>query len=387
MVPHYIKVAPLAICIAAGSVSAQQTDTDAERIDKLEQRVNSLQQQATSSAADRVRLNGFFSTGYARADNDAGFAGINEESEVADLSLMALQGTFSINDDTKAVMQLISRGSEDWETELEWAYLSHQLTSNLQIRAGKMRLPLFIYSDSLEVGYAQPWARPPEAVYGPLTVNNYVGADATYTYSLGGSAITTQLFSGFTDDTSADTGASVEFRNTVGLNAEWTDYVWKARAVVTTTEASINSQTAGQLADGDRGNFYGLGFGYDNGTWQVISEVTRIEVDGPFTDTDSAYVTVARRINSLTPYVSVGRVESKDDDERAGSPLAFPLNAQRDEYSVGMRWDVLSGVAVKFDWTYATGFENDASGMNAAGIATDDLDSTNVYTVKIDSAF
>ncbi|MDG5501471.1 hypothetical protein [Marinobacter sp. BGYM27] len=383
MVPHYIKVAPLALCIAASSVSAQETD--AERIDKLEQRVNSLQQQATSSAADRVRLNGFFSTGYARADNDAGFADITEESEVADLSLMALQGTFSINDDTKAVMQLVSRGVQDWDTELEWAYLSHQLTNDLQIRAGKMRLPFFMYSDSLEVGYAQPWARPPQAVYGPVTVNNYVGADATYTYSLGGSAITTQLFSGFTDDPETTSGADVEFRNTVGLNAEWTDYVWKARAVVATAETNISAPGLGQLADGDRGNFYGLGFGYDDGTWQVISEITRIDVDGAFTDTDSAYLTVARRINSLTPYVSVGWIESKDDDERSG--LRTALNTNRDEYSLGMRWDVLSGVAVKFDWTYVTGFENDPGGLNAAGIIGDDLDSTNVYTVKIDSAF
>ncbi|WP_148864527.1 hypothetical protein [Marinobacter fonticola] len=392
MTRTYFKLAPLALCISAAPALAQ---SDAERLDQLEQQVSSLQQQLTSAAADRVRLNGFFSTGYATASNDAGFAGINDESEVQDLSLMALQGTFSLSDDTQAIMQLVSRGEEDWDTELEWAYLSHQATNSLQLRAGKMRLPFFMYSDSLELGYAQPWARPPQAVYGPVTVTSYVGADATYTFNLSGSSINTQLFSGFTDESSATSGNEVEFRNTVGINTEWTDYVWKVRAVAATAEVSVDSRLLGQLfgqnsftlADGERGNFYGLGFGYDNGTWQVVSEVTRIDVDGPFYDTDSAYLTVGRRFDNVMPYATIGWLESKDDDERAG-PLSSVLDRSRDEYSLGVRWDVLSGVAVKFDYTHARGFGDEpGSNMNAGSIFAENIDSTNVYTVKIDSAF
>lgn len=391
MTRKILKIAPLALGIAAAPALAQ---TDAERLDQLEQHVSSLQQQLTSAAADRVRFNGFFSTGYATANNDAGFAGIGEHSEVKDLSLMALQGTFTLTDDTQAIMQLVSRGEEDWDTELEWAYLSHQATNDLQLRAGKMRIPFFMYSDSLELGYAQPWARPPEAVYGPVTVTSYVGADATYTYNLSGSSINTQLFTGFTDESSVTSGNEVEFRNTVGINTEWTDYVWKIRAVAATAEVSVDSRLLGQLfgqntytlADGERGNFYGLGFGYDDGTWQVVSEVTRIAVDGPFYDTDSAYLTVGRRFDNIMPYATVGWIETQDDDERAG-PLSAVLDRRRDEYSLGVRWDVLSGIAVKFDWTHARGFGDEPGGLDAATVFAEDIDSTNVYTVKIDSAF
>lgn len=378
----YFKLAPLALCICATPALAQQTDT--ERLEQLEQQVLSLQQQVTSTAADRVQLNGFFSTGYATASNDAGLAGITEEAEITDLSLMALQGTFTLSDDTQAIMQLVSRGEEDWDTELEWAYLSHQLTNDIKVRAGKMRLPFFMYSDSLEVGYAQPWARPPTVVYNP-TITSYVGADATYTYNLGSSSITTQIFGGNSNTNDTSQNRDIDVRNVAGLSIGWSDYVWSLRALASTAETNMLTDSV-SFADNDRTNFFGLGFGYDDGTWQIISEVIRQEVDGVIADTDSAYISVGRRIGSFTPYAVVGWTESKDDDERASSPLSS-LDTRRDEYSLGMRWDVLSGVAVKFDWTHARGFGEKPGGLDATSVFAEDLDSTNVYTVKIDSAF
>lgn len=382
MTRKYTKLAPLALCISAAPALAQQPDTD--RIEQLEQQILSLQQQVTSSAIDRVQFNGFFSAGYATSNNDAGLAGIVDEAEINDLSLMALQGTFSLSDDTQAIMQLISRGEGGWDTELEWAYLSHQLTNDLQVRAGKMRLPFFMYSDSLEVGYAQPWARAPSVVYSP-TITSYVGADASYTYNLTGSSISTQVFGGNYQTNGSSQDRYIEVRNIAGLTIGWTDYVWSLRALAATAEANLLANGA-SLADNSRTKFFGVGFGYDDGTWQIISELIRQEVDGVIADTDAAYLSVGRRIGSITPYAVVGWTESKDDDERAGSPLSA-LNTRRDEYSLGLRWDVLSGVAVKFDWTHARGFGDAPGGLDAASVFADKLDSTNVYTVKIDSAF
>ena len=171
------SAAPLALAIAATPALAQSTE---ETLERMQQQLNAMQQQLNSAKDTGVRFNGFFSTGFARASNDAGYAGITDESEVADLSLFALQGTFDVTQKSQIVMQLVGRGEDDWEPQVEWAYLSHRPTNNLQIRAGKMRIPFFMYSDSLEVGYAQPWARPPQSVYGPIAVTSYVGADASY---------------------------------------------------------------------------------------------------------------------------------------------------------------------------------------------------------------
>ncbi|WP_166256180.1 hypothetical protein [Marinobacter salicampi] len=398
---RFFRIAPLALAISASPAIAQSTDNT---VAQMQQQLDSMQQQLNSVKDERVRFNGFFSTGFARASNEAGFDRITDESSVADLSLLALQGTFDVTEKSQAVMQLVGRGSEDWEPIIEWAYLSHRPTNNLQLRAGKMRLPFFMYSDSLEVGYSQPWARPPESVYGPVESTSYVGADATYTVNLENSALTLQAFTGFNDQDTRS--ASTEFRNLVGSTVSWTDYLWTVRAVAATTESTVEAtrlallaQSYGiqlppgttTIADGDRGNFYGLGFGYDDGTWQVISEVTRVEVDGRFADTDSAYISAGRRFGNVTPYAVVGWVESQDDDERTGAfipgvPEAI-LNTRRDEYSVGVRWDITPGVALKADFTHARGFEEAPGGLNQTDVLEQGINSTNVYTLKLDSAF
>ncbi len=82
----------------------------------MQQQLNAMQQQLNSAKDTGIRFNGFFSTGFARASNDAGYAGITDESEVADLSLFALQGTFDVTQKSQIVMQLVGRGGEDdWE--------------------------------------------------------------------------------------------------------------------------------------------------------------------------------------------------------------------------------------------------------------------------------
>nr|BBJ05830.1 hypothetical protein YBY_36790 [Marinobacter nauticus] len=396
------SVAPLALAITAAPAMAQDTEQTLER---MQQQLNAMQQQLNSARNTGVRFNGFFSTGYARASNDAGYAGITEESEVKDLSLFALQGTFDVTQKSQIVMQLVGRGADDWEPEVEWAYLSHRPTNNLQLRAGKMRIPFFMYSDSLEVGYAQPWARPPQSVYGPIAVTSYVGADASYNWNFDNSSLNANFFTGFTDEDG--NSGDVQLRNIAGLNLTWTDYVWTIRGVAATAEADIDAtRLAAQapvgsnvdtvLADGDRGNFYGLGVSYDDGSWQIIGEVTRVEVDGKFADTDSAYLSVGHRFGSWTPYVAVGWVESKDDDERLGVVMTSDgdvlapesiLNFQREDYSVGTRWDITPGVAIKADITHSRGFDKGTGNLNPSYILASGTNSTNVYTLKIESAF
>ncbi|MGC8120372.1 hypothetical protein [Marinobacter sp. VGCF2001] len=392
------SVAPLALAIAAAPALAQSTE---ETLERMQQQLNAMQQQLNTAKDTGVRFNGFFSTGYARASNDAGYAGITDESEVSDLSLFALQGTFDVTQKSQVVMQLVGRGADDWEPQVEWAYLSHRPTNNLQIRAGKMRIPFFMYSDSLEVGYAQPWARPPQSVYGPIAVTSYVGADASYNLNFDNSSLTATGFTGFTDEDG--NSGDVQLRNIAGMNLTWTDYVWTLRGVAATAEADIDATRLAalvppgipvdsELADGDRGNFFGLGASYDDGSWQIIGEVTRVEVDGKFADTDSAYLSVGHRFGSWTPYVAAGWTESQDDDERAGAfiPGAVPesiLNYQRNEYSIGTRWDITPGVAIKADITHVTGLQKGFGNLNTEYMLASDTNSTNVYTLKIDSAF
>lgn len=184
-----------------------------------------------------------------------------------------------------------------------------------------MRLPLFMESETLEIGYGQPWARPPEAVYDPVPVRSYLGADAAYTINLSGSSIQTRAFAGHLDDDAASLGqtVNVELRNITGLTANWTNYLWTFRGVYAHAEATIGGTPP--LGDEEKTEFMGLGLSYDDGSWLLMSELTRVEVDGFYQDTDSAYITLGYRVKEVTPYVTASWVESQDNYERDGTPL------------------------------------------------------------------
>ncbi|UTF59534.1 porin [Gilvimarinus sp. DA14] len=402
-----IKHTKKALALALSSVIcsyASVAQTSDERIDQLEQQVQNLQTQVNKPDDNRLRFNGFLSVGYGLASNDGGYAGYTEEGSFNPESLFGLQGAFTLTDKTEVTMQLVGRGNDDWDPSIEWAYISHQFTPVFKMRAGKMRLPLFMYSDSLEVGYAQPWIRPPEEVYGNVPVTSYTGIDGLYDVNFDMSTLTFQAFMGESEEDISNLGQAVrlEVNDLFGGSATWTDFIWTLRGNLATSEITIGG-------DDLKTDFYGLGASYNNGSLQVISEFTRLEIEGPTPDTDSGYITLAYTFGSLAPYFTYSMQESTDDDERPysrefifnaintpGSPLFGQLsalalsdvqNSERTAYSLGLRWDAMSNVAVKFDVTRATDFGDtggDLPGNVAPSIAYDDID---VYSIKIDSAF
>lgn len=379
----------LASSLAPPVYGQAEDQNSQQRLDQMEERLNSMQKQMTESALEKVRFNGFFSTGYTRATNNAGYDDATEKSDLQTLSLFGLQGTFALDRNTDAVLQMVSRGNEDWDTELEWGYLRHQFRTGTEVRAGKMRLPLFMESETLEIGYGQVWARPPEAVYDPVPVRSYLGGDLAHTFNFDSSSLETRLFSGHLDDEADSLGQTVdvELRNLIGFTANWTDYIWTIRGVYGKADATVTN-----LSDDDKAEFIGLGASYDDGAWLMMSELTRVKVDGVFQNTDSAYITFGRRISEVTPYVTASWIESKDNFKRDGLFLpggTVPLDVldiRRQAYSLGFRWDMVPSVAMKFDWTHARGFGNTTGGLigNQLGGSHD---STDVYTVRLDAAF
>ena len=382
---------PLALCLLA---TATTVHSDEARVDRLEERLDSLQQDLRSATQQRVRFNGFMTTGVARASNNAGYAGVTESSEAQSLTLFGLQGRFEISDATSATIQLVARGEDDgrndFETELEWGYLSHRLDNGLRVRAGQMRVPVFMYSDSLELGYSQPWARSPSVVYDQVRLSNYTGADAAYSYRLGNGSMRTQVFAGHSRD-ELEAGGSlteIELRNLGGGVISWSDYTWTFRGVAARADTSYGFLDAALGEDEYDGEFYGLGAEFKGGGLFVVSEVTRREVEGVFSDTDSAYITGGYRFGSVSPYATVAWIESQDDKEREGTPFVV-LNEQREDYSFGVRYDLTPGVALKADWTHSRAFGDTDGGLdnNTAPGGGARFDHTNVYTVTIDAAF
>ncbi|MCL1113032.1 hypothetical protein L2703_05400 [Shewanella basaltis] len=390
-----LKALPVAISIAMAPSIALADDADA-KIAKLEQQIQALQSQQNANLKDKVKLNGFISGAYISSDNDAGYNSADTSANFSEDSKVGLQATFDISDRTQAVLQLMMRGEYDWEVEAEWAYLSHRFENGVKLRGGKLRVPLYMYSDYLDVGYAQPFARPPEEVYGAVPFSSYTGGGVSYDVDLDDSTLTMQMFGGESKVKSTGTDVS----NLIGANVNWTDETWTLRAVYGQAkfDGSVTSEadyTVLQLVD-DTGSFTGVGASYDNGEVIAITEWTRIEVDAAYPDTDSGYLTLGYRIKEFTPYVTVAYMKTQDNDERlplsqAAAIQMIAFNAERMAYSLGLRWDAIDNVAVKFDITYADDFGDTSGGFlnNSLDTTTGKFiyDDTLIYTVKFDAVF
>ncbi|MGF1754278.1 porin [Vibrio makurazakiensis] len=350
------------------------------------------------AVASDVTVNGFASVGVSKTDNKSGYAGATDTPEFESESKLGVQGTFRPNDNVEAMVQLVASAQDtdgdmnrdDWEPEITWAYLGYEFENGTKVRGGKLRLPLFMLSDYLDVTYAMPWVRGPEEVYGKVIINSFTGADVSYDLELDDSSITFQGFYGNKKDIVVN-GTDVD--KLLGASATWSDDILTLRAGYTqgsieTPAYTFEHPTFGPVAvsaSSDKANFASLGFRYEDHGYQVLSEVTQTEIEGGFSDNISGYVSLGYSIDSITPYVMFAHVETTDDDEHATVTQATaPID--RDAYSVGLRWDIQPGLALKGDVTYAENNLSDAD-RAANSFELNGEEDTYIYTIKVDATF
>src|SRR5689334_2583794 len=109
-------------------------------------------------------FNGFGTVGMVRSsDNEADFTpnayqpkgpGYTSRWSATPDSKLGAQLTANFTDAFSATLQLVSQYQYDatFTPYVEWFNLKYQITPDLSIRAGRIALPTYLYSDSLNVG-------------------------------------------------------------------------------------------------------------------------------------------------------------------------------------------------------------------------------------------
>lgn len=262
-------------------------------------------------------------------------------------SLFGLQVSGTLMDGLSYTGQIVARGANDFDAEVEWAYLSYELNDNWTLQAGKKRLPLFYYSDFYDVGYAYPWLRPPADLY-TWQIFNYNGVNALYTGSWGDWSIAGNIYTGSEDDT--DNKLLGQFFFLEPTREIWKDivggvlsasYDW-FEARVTHMQYTNERYRSGEqtLWDGSTtrdGKFYGMAFNADMGDWFLLTELNRLTLSD--SDFDSYMVTYGMRFDAFTPYVGYSNFDSDGEDAE-----------QHNTTMVGLRWDFHPSAAFKVQW-------------------------------------
>ncbi|MBV1877632.1 MAG: hypothetical protein KUG79_08320 [Pseudomonadales bacterium] len=141
-------------------------------------------------------------------------------------TVFALQISAPISDRLSATGQLVAKGTNDYNVEAEWAYLSYAVNDQWDIRAGRFRIPFFKYSDFIDVGYAYPYIRPPSEVY-RILFTNLTGVDTLYNTSFGDWQASFQFYYGRLAASVEAPGETIEFdlANLMGINMSFS-YDW-----------------------------------------------------------------------------------------------------------------------------------------------------------------
>lgn len=417
----YIAYAAIPLMAASLSTQAATTDQVATQIQKLNQRIAASEQ--------RFRINGFASFGITMSDEESAYNGINDDINFRRNTKAGIQMSFALDNKTSVVTQLVSRGTNDFKTNMEWAYLKHQISSSLTAKVGRIRSPFYMLSEYLDVGYAVPWATMPAETYESLSpFSNMDGADLTYSMDVGDMTGTAQVAYGRVDT------STIQLEDVISVGFTLAGDDWQTRLAY--SQADTISQLGGVDLFGDdvnvEGSFASLGATYDPGNIYVAAETTVLAVDGSIADATSSYGTFGYRMGAWMPHITVAVTETDDDDERTlqaaadattGGSLAAlaavgadgnaasatnpslatlaavyknSLNRSTQRIGVGARWDYSSGVAVKFQYDIITTDDApglfgsstaDAGAYSAAELAGTEPDKTNIISFTIDTVF
>lgn len=142
-------------------------------------------------AAGAVDLSwsGFATLGYARSDQNFHYLRWIDDGGTFDAdSIAGLQLDLRFSPHWSTTVQLRAKPATDhdsrWELEPSWAFLAWRPTDDLLLRAGKLRVPLYLYSEVLDVGAAYDMARLPVEMYSLSPINDLVGFSASYDWIL-----------------------------------------------------------------------------------------------------------------------------------------------------------------------------------------------------------
>lgn len=308
---------------------------------------------AETRFGDYVSLSGFGTLGVASSDSSAadfvrdgapkgtgGKASWNVDSK------LGVQADVKANEWLSATVQVLAeqRYEPGVKADFEWAFVKIKPMDKLNIRLGRTAPAMFMVSDTRNVGYANVMVRQPNEVYSLAGLKRLTGGDASYGFSIAGTTLTVQGMAGKSEVKNSPTAGvlTLEAKNVRGLNAVWdTDYGSfrlghvKADVVV---PANV-SPTGAAFTTGY--TFTGLGYQWDNQSTVVSAEYVERKVT-PTTAFNAKgwYVMGGYRFGKFLPYAVVANASTED-------PKVNWVGGNQRSYGAGVRWDVVTGAAIK----------------------------------------
>ena len=292
-------------------------------------------------------------------------------------SVVGIQFMADLEEGLRFTTQMVSRGLTSFNTEVDYAYLTYDLSPSWFVQAGRKRLPLQYYSEFFDVGFSYPWIRPPADLY-TWQVLNYNGISVTNKMALGGSSLNTTFFTG-REDSENNRLLSTFFygepvtevwKNILGVRFDWNMDIYQLLLSYTTFDLDrffTDPNTTETNVEDSEAKFYAASFNVDTGDWFVLTEWNKYDSDR--FKTENWLASAGYRIGMVTPYLA----SSEFKEEPVTSGATFEEHTTQ---SAGIRYDFHPQAALKVQYDDV----NDKGSLALAG------DSQSV-TVAVDLVF
>lgn len=304
-------------------------------------------------------------------------SGVGKDARTGVDSDFGLQATAKWDDRLSFTAQGLVRKhgeSDQYTAELAWAFAKYKLSDDFSVRLGRIGLPIYMISDSRNIGYANTMLRPPTEVYQQVPLDNANGGDVIYQHSFGDTTVTAQFATGVAKDHSRNStlvNSSTMAAQLLLENGPFTYRIGRSQANVSIHNAGLAQLVAGakaaKLPIADQlnvidftGKFTSLGLTMDYQNVLAQAEYAKRTTDTRLIpDTTSWYLMLGYRWRAFVPYYVHGNAKQDSVRSFAGLPTTGPLAGLsagingaikaglQTTDAVGVRWDFYKSAAFK----------------------------------------
>ncbi len=307
--------------------------------------------------AQDLAWSGFGTIGYAISDRGYAYDRfVDNDGTFRRDSVFGLQADGRLNAQWSATLQVKAapslKSDSSWTVRPAWAFVAWRPSDDWLLRAGRLRAPLYLYSESIDVGVTHDMARLPTEMYSLAPSSDFDGLYVTKTWPVSNGELTLDVYRGRID-TSARIWSRDGIPGAVSPGSRFVDIrvdssggvltwrqrgaQWRASVHHTSTRPShsavpvsfpfvpigpglgyyqVDDSFPGPgvpVVDRIRNDIYTAGVEQPlGGGWRVVAEFARdVQHDTELaSDTRGGYVALFKEIGRATPYVSLGALRS-----------------------------------------------------------------------------
>jgi len=376
--------------VASSDTNTSQDSLEA-RIIHLENKLAAIDKHELKSS-DRITMGGFGSFSLTRMTEDA--FGPNDESDhwsVSPHSIMGVHLLASITDTTRARVQVVAEGNEDFELGVEWLYLEQDLLPYVSMRMGRFGFAAMAESVNAKVGYTYPTVFMSDEVYIRQSIESVDGVSFDFNFESLGWA---NLFSVYYGDRHMEqrfTSVSSEIEGLYGFFLESSRENWDIRLAWYHAQKSrfyINSGLSSSSCTIDNycldmeNRQASVAATYTYGDWRFAYELSDLHSENKIVgDIMAQTFLVARRINNFQPYIQWAIYDADIEND-----YRFEWNDRYQESIVlGLRHDILDYVTMKYQAKYV--YEMDGTYGLFNYYSRDPVDFEDVWILDISLQF